>query len=51
MEKVRQLQSDQSQPHLTPVEDDWDDWFEEEDVADDFIALREKAGEQNQDEL
>jgi len=45
MEKVRLLKSDHSQSNLTPVEDDWDDWFEEEDVTDDMMALREKSGE------
>lgn len=50
MEKVRQLKSDHNPPHLTPVEDDWDAWFEEEDVMDDLIELREKAGIQNLDE-
>ena len=44
MEKVRQLQSDQSQPYLIPVEDDWDDWFEEEAETDDVMARREKSG-------
>lgn len=51
MEKVRQLKSDHNPPHPTPVEDDWDDCFEEEDVMDDFIELREQDGEQRRGSL
>lgn len=51
MGKVRQLKSDHNPPHPTPVENDWDDWFEGEDVTDDFIELREQGNEQHRDSL
>lgn len=45
MESSRPLKNDLSQQHLTPVDDDRGDGFEEEDVEDDLMALREKSGE------
>lgn len=51
MEKVRLLKNDHSQPHPASVKDDWDSWFEGEDVTDDFIELREQDGEQRRDAL